>query len=136
MFTAALCTTAKTWKQPKGPSTDDWLKKVWYIDTDVCARVCTRIQTHIHTSILLSHKKEWNIAICSNMEDRPREFHTKSEKDNYDTTYTWNLKNNTNEPIYKTDRLPDMENKLWLSKQKEEGWQIRRTGLTNTNYYI
>ena len=38
-----------------------------------------------------------------NMEDRPREFHTKSEKDNYDTTYMWNLKNNTNEPIHKTE---------------------------------
>ena len=70
------------------------------------------------------------------MEDGPKEFHTKSEKDNYDTTYMWNLKNNTNESINKTDRLPDMENKLWLSKQKEEGWQIRITGLTNTNYYI
>ena len=30
MFIAALFTTAKTWKQPKCPSTDDWLKKMWY----------------------------------------------------------------------------------------------------------
>ena len=37
------------------------------------------------------------------MEDRPREFHIKSEKDNYDTIYMWNLNNNTNEPIYKTE---------------------------------
>ena len=28
MFTAALFTRAKTWKQPKCPSTDDWLKKM------------------------------------------------------------------------------------------------------------
>ena len=28
MFTAALFTTAETWKQPKGPSTDEWIKKV------------------------------------------------------------------------------------------------------------
>ena len=33
MFTAALVTTAKTWKQPKRPSTDEWIKKVWYIYT-------------------------------------------------------------------------------------------------------
>ena len=33
MFTAALFTIAKTWKQPKCPSTDDWIKKMWYIDT-------------------------------------------------------------------------------------------------------
>ena len=31
MFTAALFTTAKTWKQPKCPSTDEWIKKMWYI---------------------------------------------------------------------------------------------------------
>ena len=30
MFTAALFTTAKTWKQPKHPSTYEWIKKVWY----------------------------------------------------------------------------------------------------------
>ena len=31
MFTAALFTIAKTWKQPKCPSTDELLKKMWYI---------------------------------------------------------------------------------------------------------
>ena len=33
MFIAALFTTAKTWKQPKCPSTDEWIKKRWYIYT-------------------------------------------------------------------------------------------------------
>ena len=33
MFTAALFTTAKTWKQPKCPSTNVWIKKIWYIYT-------------------------------------------------------------------------------------------------------
>jgi len=28
MFTAALFTTAKTWKQPKCPLTDDWIRKI------------------------------------------------------------------------------------------------------------
>ena len=32
MFIAALCTTAKTWKQPKCPSTEEWIK-MWYIYT-------------------------------------------------------------------------------------------------------
>ena len=35
MFTAALFTIAKTWKQPKCPSTDEWMKKLWYIYTMV-----------------------------------------------------------------------------------------------------
>ena len=33
MFTAALFTIAKTWKHPKCPSTDEWIKKMWYIYT-------------------------------------------------------------------------------------------------------
>ena len=31
MFIAALVTAAKTWKQPKCPSIDEWVKKMWYI---------------------------------------------------------------------------------------------------------
>ena len=33
MFIALLFTIAKTWKQPKCPSTDEWIKKMWYIYT-------------------------------------------------------------------------------------------------------
>ena len=33
MFIAALFTVASTWKQPKYPSTDEWIKKIWYIYT-------------------------------------------------------------------------------------------------------
>ena len=33
MFIAALFTIARTWKQPKSPSTDQWIKKMWYICT-------------------------------------------------------------------------------------------------------
>ena len=53
-------------------------------------------------------KKEWNNAICSNM-DGPRDHHTKWSKSDrerqlpYDITYMWNLKYDTNEHIYKTE---------------------------------
>ena len=33
MFIAALFTIAKTWKQPKYPSTEEWIQKRWYIYT-------------------------------------------------------------------------------------------------------
>ena len=46
VFRAALFTIAKTWKQPKCPSTDEWTKKMYY----------THIYTH--NGILLRHKKE------------------------------------------------------------------------------
>ena len=31
MFISALFTIARTWKQPKCPSTDEWIKEMWYI---------------------------------------------------------------------------------------------------------
>ena len=33
MFTAAQFTIAKCWKQPKCPSVNEWIKKLWYIYT-------------------------------------------------------------------------------------------------------
>jgi hypothetical protein len=33
MFTAALFTIAKLWKQPICPTTDEWIKKIWYLYT-------------------------------------------------------------------------------------------------------
>ena len=33
MFVAALFTIAKAWKQPKSPSAQEWIKKMWYIIT-------------------------------------------------------------------------------------------------------
>jgi hypothetical protein len=33
MFVIALFTMAKSWKQPRCPSTDEWIKKMWYLYT-------------------------------------------------------------------------------------------------------
>ena len=62
---------------------------------------------HIYNGILLSHKKERNNTICSNMNatgDYPTKW-SKSERERqiYDITYMWNLKYDTNEPIYETE---------------------------------
>ena len=35
MFTEALYTIARTWKQPKCPSTQEWIKKMYYIDNRI-----------------------------------------------------------------------------------------------------
>ena len=62
----------------------------------------------MHNEILLSHKKEWNNAICSNV-NGPRDYHTNWSKLNRerhiprDTTCMLNLKYGTNELIYETD---------------------------------
>ena len=42
VFIAALFTISRTWKEPRCPSTDEWIKKLWYI----------------YNGILHSHKKE------------------------------------------------------------------------------
>ena len=63
---------------------------------------------YIHNGILLSHKKEWNNAIYSNM-DETRDSHTewnKSERERqipYDITYIWNLIYGTNEPFHRKE---------------------------------
>ena len=63
---------------------------------------------HMYNGILLSHKKEWNNVICSNM-DGPTDDHTKwskSERErqiSYDITCMWNLKYDTIELIYETE---------------------------------
>ena len=52
---------------------------------------------YTYNGILLSHKKEWNNAICSNM-DGPRDYHTlwnkpvRERQITYDIAYMWKLK--------------------------------------------
>ena len=85
---------------------------------------------HINSGIQLSHNKEWNNVICSNI-DGTRDFHTKwnnSERERqipYDITYVCNLKYGTDEPIY---RLTDMENRLLVAKVWGGGEGVRWTG--------
>ena len=55
MVTAALFTVAKTWKLPKCPLPDEQIKKL------MCG-------------LLLSHKKEYTFAICSNMDGPERHY--------------------------------------------------------------
>ena len=83
---------------------------------------------HIYNGLLLSHKKEWNNAICSNM-DAPRDYHTKwskPKKKSYHIAHMWNWKKkkerDTDELIYKTEIYPQTwKTSLWLPKRKGEG---------------
>ena len=49
MFTAALSTIAKVWKDPKCPSAGEWIKKMWDRDRDR--------DTDRYNGVLLSHQK-------------------------------------------------------------------------------
>ena len=71
--------------------------------------------------------------------DGPREYHAKRSKPQTldDMTYIWNIKNNTNEYIQKTDSQTSI-NKLKIFKGERwgRGGQIRSLGLIYRNYYI
>ena len=78
-------------KQPKCPSTDEWIKNV----------------VNIYNGKLLSHKKGWNNAICSNM-DGPRDYYTKWSKPDKDKHHKISLicgtlKNDVDELIYRKE---------------------------------
>ena len=67
VFIAALLTIARTWKHPRCPLADEWIKKLWI---------------HIYNGILLSYKKE---CICVRFKsERARAMP-------YISTYIWSL---------------------------------------------
>ena len=86
MFITALFTIAKTLTQPKCPSADEWIRKMWYI----------------YTMEYYSAIKRQNNGICSNM-DRTRYSHTEWNKSGrerqtpYVITYMWSLKYGTHD---------------------------------------
>ena len=79
MFTAVLFTIAKTWRQPKCPLTDEWIKKMWYIRT-------VEYYSAIKKNEILPFATTWmdlEIIILGEV--------SQTEKDKY-STYMWNLK--------------------------------------------
>ena len=82
---------------------------------------------YIYNGILLSHKKEWNNAICRNM-DGSRDYHIKWSKPererrmSYDTAYMWNLKKRYKWTYLQNKNRPtDIENKLMVTKGESGG---------------
>ena len=65
MFIAALFTIAKSWKQPKCPLTDEWIKKMWHIYT-----------MEYYSAI----KKERNWVICRDVDDLETVIQSKVRK--------------------------------------------------------
>ena len=84
MISKRWFTRAKIWKQPKCPSMDEWIKKMWY--------------THINTynGIFFTHEKEGSLAIsaiCMSLEDIIlNEVSGRERQLLYDTTSICNLK--------------------------------------------
>ena len=54
LFIEALLTIVRTWKQPRCPSTDDWIKKLWYIYT---MKYYSAIKRNAFESFLMTRMK-------------------------------------------------------------------------------
>ena len=111
------------WKQTKCASTDEWIK-MWCM------------YTMEYSSAI---KKEWNNAICNNM-DGPRDYHTKwskSERErqiSYDITYMWNLEKWYKETyLQNRNTLTDIENKLMGGGNEEE---LRRRSIRTCSHSL
>ena len=109
MLTAALFTTAKTWKQPSCPSTDEWIEIMRYKYTTEC-------HSAVRENELMPSAATWrDLELIILIEVYKRQV-------SHDTTYRWNLKNNTNEFIYKTETDSQIsQSKIWLLKGKGRG---------------
>ena len=82
MFIAALFTRAKTWKQPKWPSTEEWIKEMWYIYT-------MEYYSAVKKNKIMPFAATWmhlEIIILNEVKsDRERQI-------SYDITSMWHLK--------------------------------------------
>ena len=92
MFIAALFTIAKTWKQPKGPSTEEWIRKIWYIYT-------VEYYSAIKKNEIMPFSATWmQLEILI-----PSEVSQKEKDKCHMISYMRNLKYGTKEPAHETE---------------------------------
>ena len=77
MFAAALFTIARTWKQPRCPLTDEWIKKLWYI------------YTMEYYSAIKRNAFELFLMRCMSLEPIIESEMSQKEKDKYHILYTY-----------------------------------------------
>ena len=109
MFIAALFTIARTWKQPKCPQTDEWIKKLWYIYTFECY---SAIKRNAFESVLM----RW-----MNLEPTTQTEVSQREKDKYRIlTRIYGIqKNGTEEFIYRAK---------WRNRHREQTYGLGERG--------
>ena len=125
MFIPALFTTAKTWKQPKCPTRDEWIKKVWYIhtmeyySTTKKNKIMPFAATWMNQRLILSE--------LSQKKTNTTWYHLHLESN---TWHKWNY-------LQKRNKLMDVENRFVVAKGEGEpvGWS-GIWGLVYANYCI
>ena len=113
MFTAALFTIARTWKQPKCPLTDEWIKKMWYIYTMEYYSAIKRNETGSFVETWM----DLGTVIQSEVSQK--------EKNKYHilTHICGTQKNGTDEPVCGAEIETQMQRtNEWTPKGKVAGW--------------
>ena len=98
MFIAALLIIARTWKQPRCSSADEWIRKLWYIYT---MEYYSAIKKNSFESVLMRWIKLEHII--------QREVSQKDKHQYSILTQTYGiLKDGNNNPIYRTEKETQM----------------------------
>ena len=101
MFIAALFTIAKRWKQPKCPSTNEWICKIWSIHTMESYSALERKEMLTPATTWMSLK---DIMLCEI---------SQSQKDKYCmTSLVWSMQ---------SSKIMETESKMVISR----GWEVR-----------
>ena len=98
MFIAALFTIARTWKQPRCPSTDEWIRKLWYIYT---MKYYSAIKRNQFESVLMRWMK---------LEPAIQKEVSWKEKDKYHIlTHTYGIKKDSTDDPYLQGSKGDLD---------------------------
>ena len=126
MFIAALFIIARTWKQPRCPSADEWIRKLWYIYT---MEYYSAIKNNAFESVLMRRMKLEPIIQWS-----------KSERKipiQYANAYIWNLEDGNDDPICETAKETQMYRTVFwtLWEGARVGW-FGRMALKHVYYHM
>ena len=113
MFIAAPFTIARSWKQPKCPSTDEWIKMMWYIHT-------TEYYSAIKRNEIGSFVETW-----MDLETVIQSEVSQEEKNKYRILMhiCGIQKNGTDEPFCKAEIEKQMQRtNVWTPRVESWGW--------------
>ena len=116
MFIAALFIIARTWKQPRCPSADEWIRKLWYIYT---MEYYSAIEKNIFESVLMRWMK---------LEPIIQSEVSQKEKHQYSIlTHLYGIQKDGNEdPVCKTAKETQMYRTDFRLCGRGRGWDDLR----------
>ena len=125
VFITALFRIARTWKQPRCPSADEWIRKLWYIHT---MEYYSAIKKNSFESVLMRWMK---------LEPIVQSEVSQKDKDQYSILmHIYGIQKDGNDnPICKTEKETQMyRTDFWTLWGRRRGWDVLRE--QHQNMYI